>query len=126
MKQFIHKITLKKIITFFTLLIFLIILFYRYTIINGIDNFQLIQLYLRTIHENIYNEYGVLYGPGTNFIFFIFSKINFLNLSTINSIATISLIVTLFTSHIICKIYEISAKKYDLFLFFSLSVSSES
>lgn len=123
MKQFIHKITLKKIITFFTLLIFLIILFYRYTIINGIDNFQLIQLYLRTIHENIYNEYGVLYGPGTNFIFFIFSKINFLNLSTINSIATISLIVTLFTSHIICKIYEISAKKYDLFLFLISSIT---
>lgn len=113
----------KKIINLVIVVALSIILFFRFRVINGIDNFQLIQLYLRATNQIIYEDYGVLFGPGTSFLYIFFSKINFLNLSAINSVAAISLIVTLFTSHIICKIYEISTKKYDLFLFLISSIT---
>ena len=80
MKQFIKKITLKKIIIFFALFIFSIIIFYRYKIINGVDNFQLFQIYLRLFDMKLYQEDGFLFGPGTNFFFIIFSKLNAFNI----------------------------------------------
>ena len=41
MKYYLEKATIKNIVTILTLILFSVILFYRYTIINGIDNLQL-------------------------------------------------------------------------------------
>ncbi len=118
MKYYLEKVTVKKIATILTLILFSVIIFYRYTIINGIDNLQLFQIYLRTINQNLYQDYGFLFGPGTNFLFIIFSKLNILDFSTVQMISTIGLLSTLLTSHLICKIYSLSSKNYSWFLFF--------
>jgi len=118
MKYYINKLTLKKTVTIFTVILFSILIFYRYKIINGIDNLQLFQIYLRTFSQTLYQDYGFLFGPGTNFLFIIFSKLNVFDFSTIQMISTISLLSTLLTSHIICKIYALSSKNYNWPLFF--------
>tara|TARA_B100000963_G_scaffold322963_1_gene307409 strand:+ start:307 stop:1854 length:1548 start_codon:yes stop_codon:yes gene_type:complete len=123
MKYYLEKATIKNIVTILTLILFSVILFYRYTIINGIDNLQLFQIYLRTLNQNLYQDYGFLFGPGTNFLFLIFSKLNIFNFSTIQMLSIISLLSTLLTSHIICKIYSLSSKNYNWFLFFISAIT---